>query len=106
YMRSRRRLLAAKDLITFFRDPLQWSQMAILFGLLALYVSNVRNMWTDLAEPRLTLLIAFLNLTAVRLILDTFTNRFLFPLISLDGQHLWLLGLLPLPRIRLVLAKF
>lgn len=61
YMPSRQRLLAAKDLKTFFRDPLQWSQMAILFGLLALYVSNVRHMWTDLADPRLQLLIAFLS---------------------------------------------
>ena len=106
YMPRRQRLLAAKDLKTFFRDPLQWSQMAILFGLLALYVSNVQRMWTDLADPRLQMLIAFLNLTAVSLILATFTNRFLFPLVSLDGQHLWLLGLLPLARSRLVLAKF
>ncbi len=106
YMPWRQRLLAAKDLKTFFRDPLQWSQMAILFGLLGLYVSNVRHMWSDLEEPRLQLLIAFLNLTAVSLILATFTNRFLFPLVSLDGQHLWLLGLLPLPRSRIILAKF
>lgn len=106
YMPERQRLLAAKDLKTFFRDPLQWSQMAILFGLLALYVSNVQRMWTDLAEPRLQLLVAFLNLTAVSLILATFTNRFLFPLVSLDGQHLWLLGLLPLPRSRIIIAKF
>ncbi len=106
YMPRRQRLLAAKDLKSFFRDPLQWSQMAILFGLLALYVSNVQRMWTDLGQPGLQLLIAFLNLTAVSLILATFTNRFLFPLVSLDGQHLWLLGLLPLPRNRLIIAKF
>jgi ABC-2 type transport system permease protein len=106
YMPWRQRLLAAKDLKTFFRDPLQWSQMAILFGLLALYVSNVQRMWTDMGDPRLQMLIAFLNLTAVSLILATFTNRFLFPLVSLDGQHLWLLGLLPLARSRLILAKF
>ncbi len=106
YLPRRQRLLAAKDLKSFFRDPLQWSQMAILFGLLALYVSNVQRLWTDLADPRLQLLIAFLNLTAVSLILATFTSRFVFPLVSLDGQQLWLLGLLPLRRSRLITAKF
>ena len=106
YLPRPQRALAGKDLKSFFRDPLQWSQMAILFGLLALYVSNVQRLWTDLADPRLQLLIAFLNLTAVSLILATFTSRFVFPLMSLDGQHLWLLGLLPLPRSRLIIAKF
>jgi ABC-2 type transport system permease protein len=106
YMPVQQRLLARKDLKTFFRDPMQWSQMAILFGLLLLYVSNVHQMLTELANPRLQLLVAFLNLTAVSLILATFTNRFIFPLVSLDGQHLWLLGLLPLPRSRIVIAKF
>jgi ABC-2 type transport system permease protein len=106
YLPRRERLMAVKDLKAFFRDPLQWSQMAILFGLLALYVSNVQRLWTDLAEPRLQLLIGFLNLTAVSLILATFTSRFVFPLVSLEGQQLWMLGLLPLKRSRMITAKF
>jgi ABC-2 type transport system permease protein len=99
------RRLAAKDLKSFFRDPLQWSQMAILFGLLALYVSNAQRMWTDLTES-LQLLVAFLNSVAVSLILATFTSRFVFPLVSLEGQQFWLLGLLPLRRSRLIVSKF
>lgn len=106
YLPRSQRLLAEKDLRSFFRDPLQWSQMAILLGLLTLYVSNVQRLWVDLAEPRLQTLIGFLNLTAVSLILATFTSRFVFPLISLEGQQLWLLGLLPLSRGRMVMAKF
>jgi ABC-2 type transport system permease protein len=106
YLPRTQRLLAAKDLKSFFRDPLQWSQMAILFGLLALYVSNAQRMWTDLADPRLRLLVAFLNSVAVSLILATFTSRFVFPLVSLEGQQFWLLGLLPLRRSRLITSKF
>jgi len=106
YLPRQQRLLATKDLKNFFRDPLQWSQMAILFGLLALYVSNIQRLWTDLANPQLQVLIAFLNLTAVSLILATFTSRFVFPLVSLEGRQLWMLGLLPLPRSRMVWAKF
>lgn len=106
YLPRPQRLLAAKDLKAFFRDPLQWSQMAILFGLLALYVSNAQRTWTDLNEPRLQLLVAFLNAVAISLILATFTSRFVFPLVSLEGQQFWLLGLLPLKRSRIIVAKF
>jgi len=106
YLPSRQRVLAAKDLKTFLRDPLQWSQMAILIGLLALYVANVQRLWTDLAQPSLQVLIAFLNLTAVCLILATFTRRFVFPIVSLESQQLWLLGLLPLSRTQMILGKF
>ncbi|HOW71240.1 MAG TPA: hypothetical protein PKY77_11615 [Phycisphaerae bacterium] len=106
YLPWRQRLLAAKDLKSFARDPLQWTQMAILIGLLGLYVSNVQHLWTDLTEPRLQVLIAFLNLTAVCLILATFTSRFVFPIVSLETQQLWLLGLLPLRRSGMIVAKF
>ncbi len=106
YLPRRQRLLATKDLKTFVRDPLQWSQMAILIGLLALYVANVQRLWTDLAQPSLQVLIAFLNLTAVCLILATFTSRFVFPIVSLEGQQLWLLGLLPLSRTHMIVGKF
>jgi ABC-2 type transport system permease protein len=106
YLPKRQRLLASKDLKTFFRDPLQWMQMAILFGLLLLYAINVNRLWSDLFGPKLQILVAFLNLTAVSLILATFTSRFVFPLISLECQQLWLLGLLPLARSRIITAKF
>ncbi len=106
YLPKAQRLLAGKDLRTFFRDPLQWSQMAILLGLLTLYLGNIQRLWVDLAESRLHLLIGFLNLTAVSLILATFTSRFVFPLVSLESQQLWLLGLLPLSRRSMLVAKF
>lgn len=106
YLPKTQRLLAAKDLKAFFRDPLQWSQMAILLGLLILYVSNAQRTWADLNDPRLQLLVAFLNSVAISLILATFTSRFVFPLVSLEGRQFWLLGLLPLRRSRLIIAKF
>ena len=106
YLPRQQRLLAIKDFKTFFRDPLQWSQMAILFGLLTLYVSNVQRLWTELVSLQLQVLIAFLNLTAVSLILATFTSRFVFPLVSLEGRQLWMLGLIPLSRARMIVAKF
>jgi ABC-2 type transport system permease protein len=107
YLPGQQRLLAVKDLKSFFRDPLQWSQMAILFALLGLYAANVPKLWIeDFSGSQLQSLVSFLNLTAVSLIMATFTSRFVFPLVSLEGQQLWLLGLLPLRRSRMIMAKF
>lgn len=106
YLPTSLRLIAAKDLRTFFRDPLQWSQLAILFGLLVLYLSNIPTLRLDLSAPLWGLLIPFLHLCAVSLILATFTCRFVFPLVSLEGRQLWLLGVLPLRRSRILWAKF
>lgn len=100
------RLVAAKDLRTFVRDPLQWSQLVILFGLLVLYLTNMPTLRAELSSWGWYLVIPFLNLCAVSLILATFTCRFVFPLPSLEGQKLWLVGLLPMPRGHILYAKF
>jgi len=100
------RLVAAKDLRTFLRDPLQWSQLVILFGLLALYLTNMPTLRIEFGQTNWFLAIPFLNLCAVSLILATFTCRFVFPLVSLEGQKLWLMGVLPMERGRILLAKF
>ena len=100
------RRIVLKDLRTFLRDPMQWSQLAILFGLMALYIINVPQVNPEFASWRTQRLISFLNLAAVSLILATFTSRFVFPLVSLEGHQMWLIGLLPISRRKILWAKF
>lgn len=99
------RLVAAKDLRTFLRDPGQWSQLTILFGLLVLYLANMPTLRLEFSASGWFLFIPFLNLCAVSLILATFTCRFVFPLVSLEGRKLWLMGVLPLSRGQVIWAK-
>ncbi len=106
YLPTPLRLIAAKDLRTFLRDPSQWSQLTILFGLLALYLANMPTLRLEFSASGWFLIIPFLNLCAVSLILATFTCRFVFPLISLEGRKLWLLGVLPVLRGRVLWSKF
>ena len=106
YLPGTLRKTALKDLRGFARDARQWSQMVIMFALLVIYVLNLRRIPTDLAVTHFKGLIAFLNLTTVSLILATFTSRFVYPLLSLEGQQLWLIGLLPIPRRTILLVKF
>jgi ABC-2 type transport system permease protein len=75
--------------------------MLIMFGLLVVYVLNLRRLPVDLGNPHFKGLVAFLNLTTVSLILATFTSRFVYPLLSLEGQQL-----LPIRRTTVLLVKF
>lgn len=100
------RILMVKDIKNFIRDPVQWSQFLIFFGLLAIYVLNLRNLSYNVRSPAWRNGVAFLNLAATSLTLATFTSRFMFPLLSLEGRQLWILGLLPLRRKGIVLGKF
>jgi ABC-2 type transport system permease protein len=100
------RLLVFKDIRTFRRDPVQWSQFLIFFGLLTLYFLNIRRLSYDLNSSYWRNLVSFLNLSVTALILSTFTTRFIFPMVSLEGRKFWILGLMPLHREHVLWGKF
>ncbi len=100
------RAILGKDLKTFFRDPAQWLQAAILCGLLAVYIVNIRNMPPAVQEPFWKNLVTFFNLGAVSLILATLTTRFVFPALSLEGKTFWILGLAPIRRKTIFRVRF
>jgi ABC-2 type transport system permease protein len=100
------RLLILKDLRTFRRDPAQWSQFLIFFGLLAFYFFNINRLSYGAQNPYWRNLVSFLNLGVTALILSTFTSRFIFPMLSLEGRNFWVLGLLPLEREAILWGKF
>ena len=103
------RLLLIKDWRLLRRDPVQWSQFLIFFGLLALYFLNVNRFsgaGNDLSHVTWVNMVSFLNLAVVGLILSTFTTRFIYPMISLEGRRFWVLGLMPIRRETIVWSKF
>lgn len=100
------RLLVIKDLRLFRRDPVQWSQYVIFFGLLAMYFLNMRRFSYDVTYAAWVNVVSFLNLGVVGLILSIFTSRFVFPMISLEGKRFWILGLLPIRRETVLWSKF
>jgi len=100
------RLLMVKDVRLFRRDPVQWSQLLIFTGLLALYFLNIRRFSYDVYYVSWVNLVSFLNVSVVGLLLSTFTTRFIFPMISLEGRRFWILGLLPVRRNTILWGKF
>ena len=100
------RLLILKDLRTFRRDPAQWSQFLIFFGLLVFYFLNIPRLSYGVQSPSWRNMVSFLNISVTALILSTFTSRFIFPLLSLEGRNFWVLGLLPVARAQILWGKF
>lgn len=102
-------LLLIKDWRLLRRDPVQWSQFLIFFGLLGLYFLNVdrfNNPHSDIGYMTWINMVSFLNLAVVGLILSTFTTRFIYPMISLEGHCFWIVGLLPISRDTILWSKF
>jgi ABC-2 type transport system permease protein len=97
--------LLVKDVRTFLREPTQWGQCLLIFGLLLMYTSNLRQLGYDLQDPFWTLLISHLNLLVCSLAMSTLTTRFVFPQFSMEGQRLWIVGLSPLPLERVLSLK-
>ncbi len=78
----------------------------MLFGLLGIYIINLRNFTHQLTSPFWVNTVAYLNLAACSLNLATVTTRFVFPQFSLEGQRLWIVGMAPMGLARVVKAKY
>ncbi len=100
-------LLVAKDLRLFLRDPAQLLQFTLFFAILACYRLLLPRVGTAFHYDALWRpVVSLLNLTAVAMATATFTGRFVYPMLSLEGKRLWVLVLAPWPRERVVSAKF
>lgn len=98
--------LLVKDIRVFWRDTTQWAQTLVLFGLLAVYIVNLRHFSAQLTNTFWITVVAYLNLGACALNLATLTTRFVYPQFSLEGKRLWIVGLSPLGLPRVLMAKF
>ena len=100
------RALIVKDGRMFWRDTTQWGQSLMLFGLLGVYIINLRHFSQQLTNPFWINLVAFLNLGACSLNLATITTRFVYPQFSLEGKRLWIIGMAPLGLVSVVKTKY
>lgn len=95
WLKGPQRALSLKDLKLTIRDPKQWGQFFILFGILTIYLLSPS--WShphkeqSIIEPFWQKATLFFNFASILFILATLTVRFLFPQFSLESRKLWLL---------------
>lgn len=95
-----------KDVRMFFRDPMQWSQVLIFFGLLAIYFANLRTFRYHAREDYWRNMMGFLNVFSISAVTCSLASRFVYPQLSMEGQGFWILGLAPTSMKRILLTKF
>jgi len=100
------RALLVKDIRVFWRDTTQWGQTLMLFGLLGVYILNLRHFSNQMVNPFWIHLVSYLNLGACSLNLATLTTRFVYPQFSLEGKRIWIIGMAPLGIVRVIRTKF
>ena len=71
-----------------------------------MYFLNIRRFTYNIYYIDWVNMVSFLNLSVVGLLMSTFTTRFIFPMISLEGRRFWILGLLPVRRETILWSKF
>jgi ABC-2 type transport system permease protein len=98
--------ILVKDVRTFLRDPMQWSQALVFFGLLSLYFANLRTFQYHVLPEVWRSAISLLNVFSVSAVMCSLGSRFIYPQLSLEGQSFWILGLSPARMRRILLAKF
>ena len=99
------RLIVIKDVKSFIRDPVQWTQFLIFFGLLGIYFFNLRTFAYEERNPAWKNLIAQMNVLATSLTLATFASRFIYPQLSLEGRRFWVIGMVPIDRDQILYGK-
>lgn len=100
------RAFMTKDIRIFFRDPAQWSQALIFFGLLGLYFVNIRGVKFAQLDGLWRNLIGFLNVFSLSAVMCSLAARFIYPQLSLEGQGIWVVGLAPTSMRRVLFIKF
>ncbi|HEX5635131.1 MAG TPA: hypothetical protein VFX50_17930 [Gemmatimonadales bacterium] len=104
-----KREFVLKDMLLFFRDTTQWSQLILLAVLLLVYVLNIRALPLFTGEKVsfvLVTAVVFLNLGLAGFVLAAIAARFVFPAVSLEGRQLWLLRSSPLELESMLWSKY
>src|SRR6059036_1730026 len=104
-----KREFVLKDIKLFFRDTTQWSQLILLAVLVIVYLFNIKALPLHRGEQVsffYVTLVSFLNLGLAGFVLASIAARFIFPAVSLEGRHMWLLRSSPLDLRALLWSKY
>ncbi|HVH08367.1 MAG TPA: hypothetical protein VM736_01090 [Gemmatimonadales bacterium] len=104
-----KREFVIKDVKLFFRDTTQWSQLILLAVLVVVYLFNIKALPLHRGEEVgffYVTLVSFLNLGLAGFVLAAIAARFIFPAVSLEGRHMWLLRSSPLDLKALLWSKY
>ncbi len=103
------RQMVMKDARVFMRDTTQWSQVFLLAALVVIYVFNFRAMPISrlpVDQFKIQNLVSYMNIGLAGFVVTALSARFVFPMVSLEGQAFWIVKSSPLSLRGFLWSKF
>ena len=85
-----------RDLLMFIRDPSQWGHMILFMVLLLIFIANMSGLNLYMRDPVRMTLLFIANYIFGGFFLVSLAVRFVFPLMSQEGQAFWMIKSAPL----------
>jgi len=98
--------LLKKDFWQFFREPSQWLHLLILFFLIVVFVTSIVTLKLKMTLPFLQTVSYLIVMTFNGFLIASVALRFVFPVISLEGQAFWSIRSAPIRLRKVYWLKF
>ncbi|MBE0571886.1 MAG: hypothetical protein IH618_10115 [Ignavibacteriaceae bacterium] len=107
-LKPRREALVKRELLLFIREPSQWTHFIIMLFLITIFILSISNIDVMILNAYniylKTLIYLIIYLFNVFLI-ASMSLRFIFPLVSLEGETIWKIRSAPLNYKKLMLTR-
>jgi len=104
-----RRALMEKDLMTFFRNVRQSSQLLLLFAIIIIYLFSIKSLpleWGTYLSVQLKYVISFLNIGIVAFVITAVAARIVLPSVENEGRAFWIIRVSPVSMRGFLWSKF
>jgi ABC-2 type transport system permease protein len=98
-------VLLKRDILRFFREPGQWLHFSIMVILVIVFIISVRGMQVEFRDPFLMLIVFLVIYLFNAFLISAMSLRFVYPMISLEGEALWAVRSAPLNVRKIYLLK-
>jgi len=104
-----RKALFEKDLLTFFRNVRQSSQLLLLFAIIIIYLFSIKALpleWGTYLSLQLKYVISFLNIGLVAFVITAVAARIVLPSVENEGRAFWIIRVSPVSMRGFLWSKF
>ena len=104
-LRPQTEVLLKKDFWQFFREPSQWLHLLIMVFLVVIFVVSVAGLEAKMTIPFLLTVTYLVVATFNGFLIASIALRFVFPVISLEGESFWAIRSAPIPLRKIYMLK-
>jgi len=109
FVKGYRKALFEKDLLTFFRNVRQSSQLLLLFAIIIIYLFSIKALpleWGTYLSLQLKYIISFLNIGLVAFVITAVAARIVLPSVDNEGRAFWIIRVSPVSMRGFLWSKF